>query len=124
MTRHLSPLIVYYDGACPTCVRDRRWYEKLQGRDDLHAVEWVDITGRDEQLRAEGIDPHDAMTELHVKDAEGRIHRELDAYILLMRRVRWLKPLALLINLPLIRPLLARWYHWWVHRRLRREGRL
>jgi len=43
---------------------------------------------------------------------------------LLMSKVPVLKPLAWLIGLPLIRPLLAKIYHWLVNRRLRRSGRL
>jgi len=116
-------LVVYYDGACPSCVKDRRWYERLQRKGDQR-VAWEDITGRDEQLRREGIDPRAALQELHVRDSQGRIHRELDAYILLMRRVPLLKPLAWLLGLPFIRPLLSRLYHRWVHQRLEREGRL
>lgn len=110
-------IVVFYDGSCPGCVRDRRWYEKLSGRSGK-SVEWLDITGRDEELRQQGIDPDSALRELHVKDAQGRVHREMDAYILLMSRVPVLKPLAWLIGLPVIRPALARWYHSWVSRRL------
>jgi predicted DCC family thiol-disulfide oxidoreductase YuxK len=110
-------LVVFYDGSCPACIKDRRWYEKLSGRTG-DSVEWLDITGRDEELRQQGIDPDKALRELHVKDSQGRIHREMDAYILLMSRVPVLKPLAWLIGLPLIRPLLASLYHRWVERRL------
>jgi predicted DCC family thiol-disulfide oxidoreductase YuxK len=110
-------LIVFYDGACPVCVKDRRWYEKLAGRTG-DSVEWLDITGRDEELRQQGVDPGKALRELHVKDDQGEIHREIDAYILLMSRVLVLKPVAWLISLPLIRPLLAKLYHSWVERRL------
>ncbi|MFT7338921.1 MAG: hypothetical protein ACI92B_002256, partial [Marinobacter maritimus] len=56
--------------------------------------------------------------ELHVKDDQGEIHNEMDAYILLMSRVFVLKPLAWLISLPVIRPTLAKLYHSWVERRL------
>lgn len=117
MSKSQSKLIVFYDGSCPVCVRDRRWYEKLAGRTGS-SVEWLDITGRDEELRQQGVDPYKALRELHVKDDQGEIHREMDAYILLMSRVFWLKPLAWLISLPLIRPTLARLYHSWVGRRL------
>ena len=116
-------IVVYYDGACPKCVKDRRWYEKLAN----HAaadVEWIDITGREAQLRSMGIDPQKALTELHVRDENQRILSELDAYILLMSKVPKLKPLAWLISLPLIRPGLAKLYHWQVIRRLQRSGRL
>ncbi|GAB3317297.1 thiol-disulfide oxidoreductase DCC family protein [Haliea atlantica] len=123
MSESRQPLTVYYDGACPGCVRDRRRYEAIAGK-HAERVAWVDITGREAELRAAGIEPAQALRELHVKDSEsGTVFRELDAYILLMRRTLWLKPLAFVIGLPLVRPLLARAYHAWVDRRLRRSGR-
>lgn len=112
-----TKLTVFYDGACSVCVRDRRWYEKLEGQTEA-SVEWLDITGRDEQLREQGIDPNQALRELHVKDSRGQVHREMAAYILLMARVPLLKPIAWLIGLPVIRPTLAWLYHRWVARRL------
>ncbi|HRP95790.1 MAG TPA: DUF393 domain-containing protein [Rhodocyclaceae bacterium] len=116
-------LTVFYDGACPRCIRDRAWYESLSGATD-ETVEWLDITGRDDELRRLGIEPEAALRELHVRDADGVIHRELDAYILLMSRVPRLKPLAWLIGLPGLRTLLSRLYRAWVLRRLRAENRL
>lgn len=123
MPQTLPKLTVFYDGACPACVKDRRWYQQLAGRAG-DAVQWLDITGRDAELQALGIDPQAALQELHVQDAEGHIHKELDAYILLMSRVPRLKPLAWLIGLPGLRQLLSWLYHTWVTRRLQREGRL
>ncbi|HRQ63508.1 MAG TPA: DCC1-like thiol-disulfide oxidoreductase family protein [Xanthomonadaceae bacterium] len=123
MSTASDPLRVYYDGACPRCRRDRDRYCAWAGSegDDVH---WIDISGRDDELRAAGIKPQAALTELHVRDGEGVVHRELDAYILLMSRVRRLRPLAWLIGLPLIRPALSWLYRRWVLRRLRRSGRL
>jgi len=123
MSQNEAKINVYYDGACPKCVKDRATYEKLAGKagDD---VCWIDITGREQQLRQIGIDPRKALSELHVQDENQRILSEMDAYILLMSKVPVLKPLAWLIGLPLIRPLLAKIYHWQVNRRLRRSGRL
>jgi predicted DCC family thiol-disulfide oxidoreductase YuxK len=123
MSEDKGKITVYYDGACPSCVRDRRHYEKLAGKSS-EQVCWFDITGREDQLRQIGIDPHKALTELHVSDETGRILCELDAYILLIDRVSLLKPLAWLLGMPVIRPLLARLYHWIVIRRLRKSGRL
>ena len=117
MSLKSGKLIVFYDGSCSTCIKDRRWYEKLAGKTG-ESVEWLDITGRDDELRQQGIDPGKALRELHVKDDQGEIHREMDAYILLMSRVPILKPLAWLISLPVIRPSLAKLYHSWVERRL------
>lgn len=123
MNQETAKIIVYYDGACPKCVKDRKNYEKFAGSAGENVC-WMDITGQEEQLREIGIDPHKALTELHVKDENQQILSEMDAYILLMSKVPMLKPLAWLIGLPLIRPLLARIYHRQVNRRLRRSGRL
>ncbi|MBA4743241.1 MAG: DUF393 domain-containing protein [Azoarcus sp.] len=118
-----EPITVFYDGACPRCRRDRANYERLAGKGGRN-VEWCDITGRDDELRAEGIDPDAALRELHVRAPDGGVLRELDAYILLMSRVWVLKPLAWLIGLPGVRGLCSRAYRAMVDRRLRREGRL
>lgn len=118
-----SKLTVYYDAACPKCRRDRETYEKMLGNTSEEQVCWFDITGQDRHLRDQGIDPQKALTELHVRDADGHIISELDAYILLMNKVPRLKPIAWLIGLPLIRPLLAKLYHWQVNRRLSKRGR-
>ena len=115
-------LTVYYDGACPSCVRDRRNYERLAGENSN--VCWLDITGREDELRALGIAPKKALTELHVSDERKNIISEVDAYRVLMNRVPRLKPLAWLIGLPIIRPIVSWVYHWQVNRWLRREGRL
>lgn len=118
-----KPVTVFYDGACPRCVRDRANYERLAGEAGRD-VAWRDITGRDGELRALGIDPGAALRELHVRAPDGRVLRELDAYILLMSRVRVQKPLAWLIGLPGVRGLCSRAYRAMVDRRLRRAGRL
>lgn len=123
MAEDKTKLTVFYDGACPRCVRDRRNYEKLAGK-AAEDVCWFDITGQDRRLRELGIDPRKALTELHVQDENQQIHAELDAYILLMGRTLLLKPLAWLIGLPFVRPALARIYRQGVIRRLRQSGRL
>ncbi len=117
-----AKITVFYDGACPRCRADRRRYERLAGSSS-GSVHWFDITDQDHALREKGIDPEGALQELHVEDAGGRIHRELDAYILLMSRVPLLRPLAWLIGLPGLKGLLSRWYRASVRRRLQKDGR-
>ena len=123
MNENENMITVYYDGACPSCVKDRYQYEKLSGRAGKN-VKWFDITGHENHLRDIGIDPQKALMELHVKNEDQQILSEIDAYILLMRKVPLLKPLAHLIGFPLIRPIFSKAYHRLVNRRLRRSGRL
>jgi len=121
MSDEKEPLTVYYDGACPQCVKDREQYEGMAG--DEARVQWYDITGKDDQLRELGIDPQRALRELHVRDADGQVYSEIDAYRLLMARAPRLRPLGWLIGLPLLRPVVSRIYRRMVDRRLRRDGR-
>ena len=123
MNQNKGKICVYYDGACPKCIKDRKTYEKLVGKAGKNVC-WIDITGQDQNLREQGIDPYKALTELHVKDEHEQILSELDAYILLMSKVPILRPISWLIALPLVRPVLAKLYHWLVNRRLRHSGRL
>ncbi|ABV35624.1 conserved hypothetical protein [Shewanella sediminis HAW-EB3] len=150
MKRIPTKICVLYDGACPRCIKDRDNYLRLAGG-RAEGVSWFDITGKDEQLKSWGIDPHKALTELHVivgsdesleksnksreiasaevgsglgLPGEPRVLSELDAYILLMQKVPVLKPLAWLMGLSLVRPVLSAWYHKSVYKRLKREGRL
>jgi len=116
-------ITVFYDGACPRCIKDRRLYERLAGQGGKH-VKWLDITGQDEHLKSLGIDPIKAISELHLQLSNGLILSELDAYIVLMERVWLLKCIAWLISLPVIRPYLSKIYHKKVQKRLKATGRI
>ncbi len=140
-------ICVLYDGACPRCIRDRDNYLRLAGG-RAEDVIWLDITGKDEQLKRWGIEPRKALTELHLivgsdesmlrlnesggaaisepgsaLTGEVKVMSELDAYILLMQRVPVLKPLAWFMGLGPVRPVLSAWYRKSVYKRLKREGR-
>ena len=78
MATKIAKIIVYYDAACPKCVKDRKNYEQMAG-DSVDDVCWMDITGHDDKLRELGINPHKALTKLHVKDQNGQILSEINA---------------------------------------------
>ena len=61
------PSTVFYDGAGPRCVRDGERYGQGAGPAG-ERVCGFDITGQDERLRARGLDPRRAATELHVPE--------------------------------------------------------
>lgn len=119
----LLPLKVYYDGICPGCRRDRARYERWAGEAGKR-VAWCDVTEHQDLLREKGIDPQAALLSLHVEEEGGPISEGIDAYVLLMRRVPRLRPIAWLIGLPGLKQMLRRLYDGWVRRRLAREGRL
>ncbi|WP_416137470.1 thiol-disulfide oxidoreductase DCC family protein [Halomonas sp. HK25] len=118
-----APLKVYYDGLCPGCRQDRARYERWAGEAGRQVI-WCDVTDHQSTLREKNVDPPAALLSLHVEEKGGRIVEGIDAYILLMRRVPRLRPLAWLIGLPGLKVLLRWCYDRWVRRRLAREGRL
>lgn len=115
-------LTVFYDGSCASCVEDRARYELWLGK-HIDQVCWFDITGQDGYLIKRGIDPARALRELHVLDGQGVVYREMDAYILLLQQVWWLRPVAWVIQISFIRRWLSRWYRHQVDKRLARDGR-
>lgn len=121
MKKRNQKITVFYDGACPKCIRDKENYEKFSGKTG-EQVSWFDITGQEEQLKKIGVDPQKALSELHILDEHDQVYSELDAYILLLNKIYLLKPLAWIISLPVIRPVLASLYHWQVNRRLKHRG--
>jgi len=127
MEHNNAKICVYFDGACPSCIKDRDSYLRLAGKAGQD-IEWLDITHKNDELIALGINPKKAVKELHISiESSGQstqILSELDAYIVLMRRTTLLRPLAWLIALPIIRPALSNLYHWLVTRRLTKTGRL
>jgi len=111
MSETESQNLEFYDGAGPRCVRDREQDEPWAGPASA-SVCGFDPTGQAERLRALGLDPRRALTELPRLDEHPRVRSELDAYILLLEKIPRLKPLAWFVVRPWIRPWLARLYRW------------
>ena len=117
---------MYFDGACPKCIRDRDNYLKLAGVSAKN-VKWIDITGMEKELTALGIHPSEALRSLHIRlefsNHESIILKELEAYAVLMRHTKILRPFAWFITLPVIKPILSKLYKSMVHKRLSESGR-
>ncbi|AWL12012.1 hypothetical protein HMF8227_01538 [Saliniradius amylolyticus] len=124
MSQSLPPLEVFYDAACPRCRKDRVRYEKLAGK-YAHNILWLDANTHQQKMAELDIDYHAALLALHIYRPDiNEVYKELDAYDLLLGRVPWLKPLGWLFRIPVIRPVLAKWYHHWVVKRLCQQGRM
>lgn len=113
---------VFYDAQCPLCRKERRRYERWSGR---HAddIGWLDVSEHEQLLRKKGVTPATALRSLHIETAQGQLIEGIDAYRVLMRRIPVLMPVAWLIGLPVIKPVLRAVYDAWVKRRLQKQGR-
>lgn len=116
-----NKIMVYYDGACPRCLRELAFYERFErGR----RVAWFNIVGNEPGLRALGIDPDEALKRLHLRMPDGKIVKDMDAFIVLWDQVPLFRPLAWFVAIPVIKSLIERNYARLTLKRLERQGRL
>lgn len=79
---------VWYDGACPLCIREIRLMRRLDRR---HAIEFVDVTA------AEGcpLDPETLLKRFHARERNGDLVSGAAAFAAMWRAIPVLRPLGL-----------------------------
>ncbi len=90
-------ITVFYDSQCGLCSREINHYRKVAPEG---VFDWQDISGAVDQLAEEGISQVDALKILHAKDANGKFHLGLDAFILIWQQLRRWRVLSVLVSLP------------------------
>ncbi len=118
-----NKILVLYDASCPRCVKDRQFYEKLIGLKNSHII-WCDFNCHRQLLQQFNISALAAMTELHIIVDDQKIIKSIAAYVLLLNQIIYLKPIAWLMNIPIIYRILEFYYHKKVQKRLKDTGRL
>ncbi|WP_355659753.1 thiol-disulfide oxidoreductase DCC family protein [Halomonas salifodinae] len=89
------PVTLFYDGHCPLCLREVAWLSRHPRR---QRVRLVDIQAHDFDAEALDVTFEALMGRLHLRDAEGRWYRGMDASRALYhglgyRRLVWLSEL-------------------------------
>lgn len=79
-----APLTVYFDGGCPFCVREIGFYRRLRGADKLY---WVDVANCSGAELGPGLDREAALRQLHVRAADGSLHRGAAAFVAIWRQL-------------------------------------
>ena len=93
-------ITVFYDGSCPLCSKEIRYYQRI-GPNDVFLFE--DISVSTHLLNAHNINQIDALKILHVTDTNNTVHRGVDAFIIIWQALRYWKLLAFIIKQPLIK---------------------
>lgn len=73
----LKEVTVFYDGACPLCVREIGFYRKCN---NAEAVDWIDVSKCADDIVAPGLSKADAMARFHVVGADGALVSGGDAF--------------------------------------------
>lgn len=102
-----------YHGACPVCSAEISHYQGYCERQAV-VIGWADISsGVDAPILEElGLDREDVKRRMTVLDAEGNVHRGVDAFLVLWRQMPRYRTLARLAALPGVYHLGAALYDW------------
>lgn len=106
---------VFYDAACPICVREM---QLLAEDPSNRRLQPVPIQGSEALLAQCGITPAAAMTYLHIMTADGRIFSGMPAVRQMYagrKQLWWLR----LAALPVLRQAADRFYPWFARNRYR-----
>ena len=97
-------LTVYYDGKCGLCRREIEYYKRVA---PANRFLWLDIATDPAGLADLDISQSDALRRLHARDGSGAIFVGVAAFIAIWQGLNYWRYLAMIINLPLLRPLAA-----------------
>jgi predicted DCC family thiol-disulfide oxidoreductase YuxK len=100
-----SPALpVFYDGSCPLCTAEIGFYRRRRG---ANRVGWIDVSAGPAENVTAGLTRDQALRRFHVRDADGRLISEGQAFVVLctalpgyawIGRLSRLRPLAWTIN--------------------------
>jgi len=102
MEETTSKPVVYYNGACPVCSFEINRYQNLQNGET--AIAWRDIAQDSAALASLNISQEEALKRLQVIDGHGQLQSGVDAFLVIWRQLPQLKWLAVLVGLPVIKP--------------------
>ena len=112
-------LEVFYDGACPLCLREVNW---LRRRDRRGKFRFTDISASDFQAAAVGKTEEELMARIHGRLSDGTWLQGVEVFRRLYAAIGF-GPLVFLSRLPLISQLLNWGYALFARNRLRLTGR-
>ena len=81
----LAMITVYYDGKCGLCSREINYYRKIV---PPGLFNWRDATEHQKALESVGITLPDALKALLAFDENGRIHKGVDAFIIIWKNLK------------------------------------
>ncbi|WP_425396663.1 thiol-disulfide oxidoreductase DCC family protein [Aeoliella sp.] len=110
---------VFYDGECPLCMREIRWFQRL---DKQQNILFTDITADAFDADELGLDMPTMMARIHGRLPDGTLVTGVEVFRRLYTAVGWRWPVAA-SRLPGVRQLLDLGYRVFAKNRLRLTGR-
>ena len=100
-------IIVFYDGACPICLKEINYYKKIAAP---KIFDWIDINSVDNMKSLYNIDSIDALKVMHVIDHFGKIHKGVNAFVIIWSCLEKWKYLACVVKWPVVFQMVKMFY--------------
>ena len=97
---------VYYDGACPVCIREIDFMRSRRGGD---AITFSDVSDPSTPI-PDDLDRERALSRFHVRTSDGALHDGAEGFVAMWNELPALRPLARFARLPGVLPILERLY--------------
>lgn len=97
---------VYYNSACPVCnagIREQR--QRMENCSVKNDIEWVDVHNNPDAVSELNVPLEQIRERLHVSNSRGELSIGIDAFIYLWQQIPGQRWLAILLQIPIIRPL-------------------
>ena len=94
---------VFYDGKCNLCSKEINYYKKVAPGGTFN---WQDVNIKNNTLINYEIKTSDALKILHVIDNNNKLHKGIDAFIVIWKNLKYWNFLAKLAALPIIKQIL------------------
>jgi predicted DCC family thiol-disulfide oxidoreductase YuxK len=88
---------VYYDGGCPVCSREIKFYQSRPGGE---ALDWVDVMQAEAAALGHGLSREAAFARIHVRRADGVLVSGAAAFAEIWRGMPGMRWLGMLIGVP------------------------
>lgn len=95
--------MVFFDGNCPVCSREIRFYRRRRGAEQ---IVWVDVNSCESATLPPGLDRASLLERFHVTDRQGNVNDGASAFIALWRELPGLKLLARIAGSKPVLPIL------------------
>ena len=100
---------VYFDGKCSLCKKEIAYYKSIA---PINTFVWKDIATEPKHLKEINVSQSIALKRLHVLDDRNKLIVGFNAFIVIWRKMRWWKLIAMLASLPLVNHFLNISYNW------------
>lgn len=88
-------MTVFYDGKCPYCRTEIKWYQLLDKKKKIH---WIDITDNTANLSMHNINYDKAMSELHVIGDDGQRYVGVEGFFAIWSKLPFYRVIASLFK--------------------------